>query len=149
MPGVDRLTDEFYKTFKEQVTPYLQKLFASCIQVNKIPDSWKMMRLSLILQEGKDVVLPMSYCPISLLNKDYKLLTPIMVERLNKVIGCYIKEDQIGFIKGRFMWDNIRKLINVIKKAQEDQNPVLLVFLDIEKAFDRIEWGYISKNWKD
>lgn len=56
-------------------------------------------------------------------------------------------EDQTGFIRNRFVKDNVRKLINIVQKTQQDKNPTLLVFLDAEKVFDRIEWAYLQKVW--
>lgn len=67
---------------KEQVTPYLQKLFEYFIQINKITDTWKMTWLSLLLKEGKDEAFPRSYHPFSLLNVDYKVLTSVTASPL-------------------------------------------------------------------
>lgn len=100
--GTDGLSGEFYKTFEDLIVPHLQRLFVFRLQSHKIPDTWKMARLSLILKEGKHPMYSESYHPITLLNIDYK----IMAERLNRVIGSYIEEDQMGFIRGRLMRDN-------------------------------------------
>lgn len=43
------------------------------------------------------------------------------------------------------MWDGVRKLINIIGKVQKDRIPTLCIFLDTEKAFDRVEWQYTHK----
>lgn len=40
------------------------------------------------------------------------------------------------------MRDNVRQLMNIVAKVQQEETPVVLVFLDVEKAFNRIEWGY-------
>lgn len=39
----------------------------------------------------------------------------------------------------------MRKLLNVIQHARETQNRGLIISLDAEKAFDRIEWPYLFK----
>lgn len=103
VPGLAGLTAEFYKAFKDQLTPYLYELFNYCIKVGRIPTTWKEARLTLILKEGKEEMYPVSYHPIALLNVDYKILSSIMVERLNEIIGCYVRQDQVGFITGRFI----------------------------------------------
>lgn len=73
--------------------------------------------MTLLIKEGRWVALPESYHPISLLNVDYKVLTSILAERLNKILGNYISEDQTGFIRGRYTKDNIKKLMNIIEKV--------------------------------
>lgn len=110
--------------------------------MNAIPDSWREARLILIKKEGKDGGLPGSYCPISLLNLNYQLLTSIMAERFNKITGFYAKEDLTGFIHGRFMNNNIRKLTAILDLLQRSNKPAVIAFLDTEKAFDCIEWSY-------
>lgn len=140
-PGTDGLTGEFYKTFKDLLSLHLQKVFAHCRHCNNIPDTWKLARLVLILKEGKDPILPGSYQPLCLLNVDYKSLASILAERLNKIIGSYVIENQTGFIRGRLMHDNIRKLVDVIEPVQKDKIPALYTLLDTEKAFDRVGGG--------
>lgn len=78
----------------------MQELFEYCIRSGKIPDTWKDTRLMLVLKENRERAYPGSYCPIALLNIDYKSLTSIMAERLNKVIGAYVAEDKTGFYQG-------------------------------------------------
>ena len=56
-----------------------------------------------------------------------------------------INNDQTGFIKGRFIGENIRLLESIISYVKEKNMPGLLLFLDFEKAFDTIEWPFIRK----
>ena len=56
--------------------------------------------------------------------------------------------DQTGFIKGRFIGENIRLIDSVICYAKEKNIPGLLLFLDFEKAFDTIEWPFIRKTFQ-
>lgn len=51
-------------------------------------------------------------------------------------------QDQTGFLYGRYLKNNVWKVVT-INKAQLRNTPVVLLFLDAEKAFDRIEWKYI------
>lgn len=48
-PGLDG----FYKTFQDQLVPYLKELFDFCIKVGKIPATGKESRLMLILKKGR------------------------------------------------------------------------------------------------
>ena len=56
-----------------------------------------------------------------------------------------INNDQTGFIKGRFIGENIHHLESVICFTKENKIPGLNLFLDFEKAFDTLEWTFIRK----
>lgn len=52
-------------------------------------------------------------------------------------------KDQTGFIVGRNSVNNMRRLLNVIQFAKQQSVDGLVISLDAEKAFDRIEWPYL------
>lgn len=60
--------------------PHLQELFKYCLEVGRIPDTWKEARLMVIPKEGENCAYPEVYHPITLLNTDYKILASILVE---------------------------------------------------------------------
>ena len=69
-----------------------------------------------------------------------------MQQELKKHISKIVKETQTGFIKGRFIGENIRLIYDLIERTEEENIPGLLMLLDFEKAFDSIEWHFIEKN---
>lgn len=54
-----------------------------------------------------------------------------------------ISEDQRGFLKGRHSFSNARRLLNIIHSASPSNATEVVISLDAEKAFDRVEWGYL------
>lgn len=46
-----------------------------------------------------------------------------MAGRLNKVIGNYVGDDKTGFIKDKYMRDNIRRVMNINELVQKEKNP--------------------------
>ena len=60
----------------------------------------------------------------------------------------YVNQIRTGFLKGRFIGENIRLVDGVIKHAAAKNIPGLLLFLDFEKAFDTVEWSFIQKTLK-
>ena len=82
-----------------------------------------------------------NYRPISLLTTDYKPIAKMMANRLKLVFGGLINEDQNDFTKGRNIGCNIHTIIDLI--GYSDYIPGSIVLLDIEKAFDSVEHGFL------
>ena len=51
-----------------------------------------------------------------------------------------IHSDQTGFIKGRYIGQNIRLLDDLMNFTYVNNIPGILLFIDFEKAFDTLEW---------
>ena len=64
----------------------------------------------------------------------------LVATRLEGILPKIIKEDQTGFIKGRNSCNNVRRLRNIIQVFQQTEVDGLVLSLDAEKAFDRVEW---------
>ena len=99
--------------------------------------------ISVLHKSGKDPLKCASYRPISLLDHDYKIINKLLAKRLEDILPKLINPDQAGFIKGRYSADNIRRLLNVINHFDTGRNPSLLLALDAEKAYDRVEWNFL------
>ena len=81
--------------------------------------------------------------PITLLNTDYKIAAKAIANRIKTVLPKLINNDQTGFMKGRFIGENIRLIDGIIQYATQHNVPGLLLFIDFEKAFDSLEWPFI------
>ena len=83
--------------------------------------------------------------PLTLLNVDYKIATKSIAHRIAKVLPKLINEDQTGYVKGRYIGQNIR-LINDIMKITELENiPGMAIFIDFKKVFDTVDWNFFFK----
>lgn len=102
---------------------------------------WKEVRIIVIPKPGKYPKLVGSYRPISLKNQDAKIFATVLVKRLNTFITQYIHPDQTGFMPSRHINDNIRRSLNVINFCKGHKLPAMILSLDTEKAFDRVETG--------
>lgn len=71
---------------------------------------------------------------------DYKILMMILANRLNAVLGEYIRQDQTGFLKNSAIGDNIRRRINIIDYMHMTKEPTILLFADAEKDFDQFDY---------
>ena len=142
-PGPDGYTTEFYKTFVTEVAPLLLRVFNESFETGSLPTTFYQATISLIHKKGKDPLDAASYRPVSLLNVDTKILAKILAIRLENVLPTIIHEDQTGFIKNRQLSHNIRRLFNIIYTSNTNSLSEILLSLDAEKAFDRVEWGYL------
>ena len=68
-----------------------------------------------------------------------------IANRIKSVIPKLINNDQTGYLKGRFIGENIRLIDNIINYASQQNMPGLLLFVDFEKAFDSLEWSFIER----
>ena len=86
--------------------------------------------------------------PISLLNTDYKIIAKCIALRLKRVLPSIIHSDQTGFLKGRYIGENIRLALDVIEYVNDNDLSGMMFLIDFEKAFDKLEWSFIFKTLK-
>uniref|UniRef100_A0A8C7ZH32 Reverse transcriptase domain-containing protein n=1 Tax=Oryzias sinensis TaxID=183150 RepID=A0A8C7ZH32_9TELE len=142
-PGPDGYTVEFYKSFIDRLAPVLLQVYNESLCLGRLPQTLYQATISVIHKKDKDPTSVSSYRPISLLNVDAKILAKILSNRLESVLPTIIHADQNGFIKNRQLSHNLRRLFNIIFTRGEKPTPELLISLDAEKAFDRVEWSYL------
>lgn len=94
VPGSNGLPLEFYTTYSETLVPKLHELFTYIFQSGSLPKSMSEAFIVLIPKPGKNLELPGSYRPISLLQLDIKILAKVLALRLNKVILTLIHPDK-------------------------------------------------------
>jgi len=68
--------------------------------------------------------------------------------RLQKVLPDIIDEDQTGYIKGRFIGQNIRVIEDIVYFVEKEKLPGIIITIDFEKAFDSINWNFIKQSLK-
>ena len=56
--------------------------------------------------------------PITLLNIDYKITSKAIAKRLETVLPNLVHTDQAGFIKGRYIGENIRLINDVMEHTK-------------------------------
>ena len=144
-PGLDGICIEFYKKFLPILRNLLTDVFNQCYHDGKLTMSQRITVMSLIhKKDDKDDIA--NYRPISLTNVDYRILTFVLTNRLQKVIGKIINDDQTAYIKGRFMGNNVRLVSDMIDYYDILNKSGILLAIDFRKAFDSIEWNFIYKS---
>ena len=72
-----------------------------------------------------------------LLNVDYEILSSVIANRMKKVLPNIISNNHNGFLKGRYIEENIRTIYDLFE-VLENSNALLLL-VDFEKVFVSIE----------
>ena len=80
-----------------------------------------------------------------MLNVDYKLLSKTLASRLASVLPDLIHQDQRGFIRHRYIGDNILDVYSLVAQVEEEQDEAWILLLDIYKAFDSVSWSFLRK----
>lgn len=143
MPGADGYPSEWYKTFRETITPILKDCFNYVLGGGETPVSWRQAVISVIPKIGKNKTDCSSYRPISVLNIDYRLYASILAKRLENIIPDLIDTDQTGFVKNRQTQDNVRRALHLIDHMRNSDMESAVISLDAEKAFDSVRWEYL------
>ena len=77
------------------------------------------------------------------MNVDYKIATKSIANRVKQVLDRIINPSQTGFIKGRYIGENIRLICEVLDHVDQNDIPSFMFFSDFEKAFDSLYHNFI------
>jgi len=146
-PGNDGLTVEFYRKFWTTVSELLVASLNMSYRTGDLTTSQK-QAVIILLDKGKDRTLLKNWRPISLLNTDYKIASRALADRLKSVLPHLISNDQVGYIKGRSILDNIRAVEDILFYTKTEDMSGILMALDFEKAYDSCSWTFLERTLK-
>ena len=74
--------------------------------------------ITLIPKEDSNLKMLSNWRPITLLNVDYKIASKAIATRIEKVLLLLINCNQTGFVKGRYVGENIRLISDILERPK-------------------------------
>ena len=142
-PGPDGLTAEFLCFFWDELGDFYIEVLNEIFQDGELAVSQQKGLIKITYKKNGRQFLK-NYRPITLLNTDLKLITKTLAKRLAKVLGNIIHENQ-KCVPGRNITENIHLTQDLIETILEENSSAACIFLDQEKAFDRMSHNFLFK----
>ena len=142
-PGPDGFPVEFYLTFWNEIGAAFTAVIRRCFEDGVFPSSFRDGRIVLIPKGDASPLSPEDWRPITLLNVDYKIFATVIVRRLRALLNTLVGHHQASSVPGREIHSLSFTTRDVIAYTLSRSARGLLVSLDQEKAFDRLEHAYI------
>ena len=136
--GKDSIHNAFFTHFPDLLLENLLTAINKSWKSGNIPQIFKHSTLLPILKNGKDPSLVESYRPISLISCFAKLIEKLVFNRLYSYVENkkHLPLFQCGFRKQHSCTDLLVYLEHFIQLSLRTQKVLIIVFFDLEKAFD-------------
>ena len=142
-PGDDNIPYEFYKhlplTEQNKLVDFINHIFLN----HDYPEQWRNAHVIPVLKPTKPSHDPNSYRPISLTIALGKLMEKMLANRLMSYLieNNILVDHQFGFQRNKSTLDPLVQLDYAIRNTIIEDEFLVVVFLDLEKAYDMV-WAY-------
>jgi hypothetical protein len=110
----------------------------------RMPEEWRRGLLIKIPEKG-DRTRCSNWRGITLLPVPSKILTRIILNRIKQAVEIMVRKEQAGFRTNRSCVDHINILRIIIEQSMEWNSPLYMIFVDLEKAFDKVNKDKMQK----
>ncbi|KAJ0181491.1 hypothetical protein K1T71_003576 [Dendrolimus kikuchii] len=135
-PGCDGTPTEALRFLPRRGFAALARLFNGILRTSHFPDAWKTGKVVMLPKPGKDRRLPASYRPVTLQPHLAKLFERLLLRRL--VPHIEPRAEQFGFRSSHSTTLQLVRVLHHLATALNGGRDSVAVFLDVEKAFDRV-----------
>ena len=143
--GTGNIPIEAWKSMGRKGIEILTKLSRDIMKIERMPDEWRNSLLIPIFKNEGDIQDCGNYRGIMLTSHTLKLWERIIDRRLRGIVT--ISDQQFRFMPGRSTTDAIFALRQMMEKYREGQESLHCVFIDLEKAYDRVPreevWNFL------
>ncbi|GFT13603.1 probable RNA-directed DNA polymerase from transposon X-element [Trichonephila clavipes] len=139
-PGPDMISNKMIKNLPLKAFLILTYLINKILKLRHFPKNWKTAIIFPIKKPGKNNHHLTSSRPISLLSSLSKITEHIILNRINTFISdtSFINPNQYGFTRRLSTYHPLLRQTEKITSGFQRSRSTGAVFLDIQKAFDRV-----------
>ena len=147
--GPNRIPNAVYKYLAAFFAPKLAQVVNEATRKGPLPRHFLEGDISMLYKKG-DRCDPRNYRPITLLNTDYKVFTRVLANRMKEAVHEFVSECQKGFVPDVFIAEAtaLLKLVEAYTNEDGENRKGILLFLDMEKAFDRVSYDFTLSGLK-
>ncbi|XP_048617726.1 uncharacterized protein LOC125589247 [Brassica napus] len=143
-PGPDGFPADFYRASWDIIKKDFIIAVHFFFMFGFLPRGVNATILTLIPKHG-DAREIKDYRPISCCNILYKVISKILANRLKVLLPELIEPNQCAFVKGRLLLENVLLATELVKNYHKESiQPRSVLKLDISKAFDSVNWIFIT-----
>ncbi|XP_062532963.1 uncharacterized protein LOC134201747 [Bombyx mori] len=129
---------ELIKYDGEDLHTLVWELFVRMWEEERVPDSFKVSRITALYKNRGDRSDCDSYRGISLLSAPGKVFARVLLNRLKDLSEKILPETQFDFRSDRGTCEAIFSVRQLQEKSREQGRQLYLCFVDLEKAFDSV-----------
>ena len=148
--GLDSMSATFYKSnwgiVSKEVIAMVQSFFASGFMLKEMNHTF----ITLIPKTPNPSTVH-NFRPISLCNISYKIISKTLTNRLKILLSKLITPWQAASILGRNIQDNsiiACEIFHTLHQKHTGTSGMVALNLDLEKAFDKVEWPFLLSIFK-
>jgi len=134
--GPDGIPIEAWKVLGKTGVEWLTAVFRRIMETEQIPEEWRDSTLIPIFKNKGDIQDCSNYRGIKLMSHSLKMWERVIDSRLRNKVE--VSQQQFGFMPGRSTSDAIFALRQLMEKYREGQKSLHCIFIDLEKAYDRV-----------
>ncbi|KAJ0755575.1 putative RNA-directed DNA polymerase [Helianthus annuus] len=142
-PGPDGFNFQFIKRFWDGFQNDFMRIFNKFHADGAINSCCSSSFIALI-PKVKDPGSPSDFRPISLIGVINKVISKVLVNRIKKVMGKIISEEQTAFLAGRNIMDGPLILNELIAWMKNSKKRGMFFKVDVHKAYDSLNWKFLD-----
>ena len=146
-PGPDSMSAIFFQRYWNIVGRDITNMVLNVLNFNLPMTEINKTNIALIPKTNHPARMT-EFWPISLCNVTYKLISKVLANRLKAILPYVIAENQSAFTADRLITDNVLvafELMHYLNHKIEGKDGFMSIKLDMSKAFDQVEWGFIKR----
>jgi ribonuclease P/MRP protein subunit RPP40 len=145
-PGIDGIVPKVIVECADVLCKPLWIIYKLSLQTGKVPVEWTRANVTVIFKKGSKEVAG-NYRPVSLMTHVCKVLEALVKDVIIAHLQIYnlINDSQHGFVRGKSCLTNLLGFFEDITALVDKGEPVDVIYLDFQKAFDKVPHRRLMK----